>query len=321
MTLLQHLLHLTNFKSPLLRTLVPSVSAVIAIQTAFAVPSIAAQSDRFYDFSGALTYVAVSALSLYLPVLRGKVLASGQTAAAYGNKAGGLGLGMGLGMGWNWRQVVLSGAVCLWAVRLGTYLFSRVLQEGKDSRFDKIKTSPSRYAVAYAVQAVWISVCALPVIAVNAVPAAAFAGMGLRVTDLLGLGLFVGGITIEAVADAQKARWLGEKRGKVHDEQFLTRGLWSKSRHPNYFGESTLWTGIATAAAGVLVSSPVRAALGLSPAAALAVCFASPAFVTFLLLRVSGVPLSEKKYDKRFGDNKEYLEWKRNTPKFFPKLF
>lgn len=70
-----------------------------------------------------------------------------------------------------------------------------------------------------------------------------------------------------------------------------------------------------------MMSQPVKAALGLSTASAVALCYISPAFVTFLLLRVSGVPLSEKKYDKRFGDRKDYQEWKKNTPKFFPKLF
>jgi len=107
MTLLQHLLHLTNFKSPVLRTVVPSVSAVVAIQTAFAVPSIAAQSDRFYDFSGALTYIAVSALSLYLPALRARYSSAGAPGLPSLAKAG----------GWNWRQVVLSGAVGIWATR------------------------------------------------------------------------------------------------------------------------------------------------------------------------------------------------------------
>jgi len=94
-----------------------------------------------------------------------------------------------------------------------------------------------------------------------------------------------------------------------------------RSRHPNYFGESTLWTGIATTSAGVLLSRPVLGALSLSPAAALSLCAVSPAFVTFLLLKVSGIPLSEEKYDKRFGDRKDYQEWKENTPKFFPKIF
>ena len=106
MTPLQTLLHLTNFQgqSPLLSTIVPSVSAAFAIQAACAAPSIAYRSDRFYDLSGAATYVAVSAFSLWLPSLRAK----------YGYLSGG---GGGGGRVFHWRQVVLCGAVGIWAVR------------------------------------------------------------------------------------------------------------------------------------------------------------------------------------------------------------
>lgn len=174
-------------------------------------------------------------------------------------------------------------------------------------------------------------------ILVNALPRAAFAlsassapalASAPYLTDLLGLALFAFGLLFEITADRQKARWVADKKAKKHDEDFLTHGLWAKSRHPNYFGEATLWTGIAVAAAGVLVRQPAQAALGLSGLGAgmagkvlvTGLCAASPAFVTFLLLKVSGVPLSEDKYDKRYGDREDYQRWKRETPMFVPKL-
>ncbi|KAM7202527.1 Protein of unknown function (DUF1295) domain containing protein [Rhypophila sp. PSN 637] len=323
MTVISTLLHLTNYKSPLLQTLVPSVAASFTIQAAFAVPSIIAQSEKFYDFSGSLTYLTVTALSLYLPSLRAKLATTG---------AGGIGslssflaspfLKSAAAGGLGWRSIVLSGAVTIWAVRLGSFLFQRILQDGKDSRFEEIKKSPPRFAGAWTAQATWVSLCLLPVIAVNSIPASAVAATSaVKLTDILGLSLYAGGLLFEVVADRQKSQWAKERKEKVHDEEFLTGGLWSVSRHPNYFGESTLWTGIATTALGVLMSSPVKAAMDLSTPAAAALCFASPAFVTFLLTKVSGVPLSEKKYDKKFGDRKEYQEWKKNTPMYFPKLF
>lgn len=117
MALVQKLLHLTNFSSPFLRTVVPSVSAAFAIQAAFAVPSIVAQTERFYDFSGAITNISIVALSLYLPALRAKYAGGAATAAGralpslltpFTNPAA---------AGLNWRQVALTGFVTLWAAR------------------------------------------------------------------------------------------------------------------------------------------------------------------------------------------------------------
>lgn len=144
-------------------------------------------------------------------------------------------------------------------------------------------------------------------------------------TDLLGLAIFVFGLSFEIIADRQKSQWSKEKKEKKHSEEFLTRGLWSKSRHPNYFGEVTLWSGIALTAGGLLVRNPAQVGLGLSglggKVLVAGMCAVSPAFVSFLLLKVSGVPLSENKYDKRYGNRKDYREWKENTPMFVPKFW
>jgi len=186
-----------------------------------------------------------------------------------------------------------------------------------------------------------VSLCTLPVVLVNALPRAAFvpspasAAAAAATTalaaapyavELLGLALFVAGLGLEVAADRQKSRWVADKKAKRHSEEFLTTGLWSRSRHPNYFGEITLWTGIAVAAAGVLNRAPAQAALGLGGGVAgralvTTLCAASPAFVAFLLLKVSGVPLSEKKYDRKYGDREEYKRWKRETPVLVPKFF
>lgn len=122
MTISSTLLHLTNFRNPFLRTLIPSVTAAFAIQAAVAVPSIFAQSERFYDLSGSLTYLSVTALSLYLPTLRARAAGKLTTAAwpslrdAFTGNAGANGL--------NWRQVVLSAAVGVWALRcISSFLF------------------------------------------------------------------------------------------------------------------------------------------------------------------------------------------------------
>lgn len=291
--LVNALLHATNFRNPFLRTLIPSIGLAYGLQAAVAIPSILASSERFYDASGSVTYIACTALSLYLPTLRARYASTALSSApAWPSLLASLTSKGGVNA-WNWRQVVLSAAVTIWATRLGSFLYSRITSEdGRDSRFDSIRGSAPKFLGAFFAQATWVSLCLLPVLAVNSIPATALAALPFfTITDILGLLLYVGGITFEATADRQKSQWMKEKKEKKHSEEFLTRGLWSKSRHPNYFGESTLWTGIATAAAGVMLSRAGQAGMGFSgsPAArlgALAMAGVSPAFVTFLLLKV-----------------------------------
>lgn len=118
MTLLQTLLRATAFRNPLLRTLAPTLALAYGIQTAVAIPSIAAQTEKYYDLSGSLTYLSCVGASLALPYVR---------ARAAGSAAGGLAeyLGKSAGAGeggvWWWRQAVLSAAVGVWAVRCMWY--------------------------------------------------------------------------------------------------------------------------------------------------------------------------------------------------------
>lgn len=146
MALLHTLLNITNFRSPLLRTIVPSVATAIALQTAVAVPSVAFQTERFYDLSGSLTYLAVGALSLYLPALRARSVMPDMRLpsllapfkAAVGGGAGVTVLG--------WRQVLLTGAVTLWAMRRESSLHSRFNRTTRtDSRPQSAHISSSAF--------------------------------------------------------------------------------------------------------------------------------------------------------------------------------
>jgi len=206
-------------------------------------------------------------------------------------------------------------------------LFARISADGEDSRSRDIRGSPLKFFGAFTIQATWVSLCLMPVLAINALPASTFAALGtaVSITDLIGLFLYVGGLGFEVTADRQKSAWVREKKDKINEEDFLTRGLWSKSQHPSYFSESMLWTGIATPAASILTSGAGMAGMDLSAglageATALMAAGISPTFVTFLLLKVSGVLLSENKYDEKYGDREDYKKWKRETPMFIPKL-
>ncbi|RFU73032.1 hypothetical protein TARUN_9227 [Trichoderma arundinaceum] len=342
MTLLNLFLRITNFHSPLLRAVAPCFATAFAIQGAVAIPSILAGSERFFDLSGSATFLAVGALSLYLPALRARAAAYAAGAkklpglpnpfemlrgGAHASAQAGAGADVAAGL-LSWRQLVLTGMTAAWAMRLGSFLFHRIITAGHDSRFDSIRHNPARFSGAFFFQAVWVSLQLMPMIMLNAVPASVLASAIPTViaTDVIGISIWLAGFAYEVLADAQKSKWQREKKLKLHDEEFLTSGLFSKSRFPNYFGEITLWTGLATATTGILARLPIQQTLGLSggPLGILAtstLSFVSPAFAAFLLVKVSGIPLSEAKYDKRYGDRKDYQEWKKNTPRLIPRFW
>ncbi|KAI5808065.1 hypothetical protein DFH27DRAFT_294377 [Peziza echinospora] len=301
--------------STLLSNLLPVVGLAYGLQIASAIPSIYYKSDVYYDLSGSLTYLACTGLSLALPAIRrargnvpaaGKVLYSGYTS--FGGVHG--------------RQLLLSGLVGIWATRIGSYLYIRAKQSGGDPRFEKIKQSPPKFLTAFLVQATWVTIVSLPVLTINSLPLTIHTPKFPNTFDLLGLTIFLSGFLFEIIADRQKSNWVAAKQNKKHNEDFISSGLWSLSRHPNYAGEITLWCGVAVIAGlgGGLVGEVGKRYLSGGRMMGLAIAGISPLFTTFLLTKVSGIPLTEKKYDAKYGEKKEYQEWKKNTPVLWPKM-
>ena len=183
------------------------------------------------------------------------------------------------------RGMLVAGMVVIWALRLSSFLFLRISKAGKDSRFDVIKTRPARFLMAWTLQGLWViltAACALAIITGGA-------SVTLGPVALVGIAVWTFGMWFEIMADRQKSSFNADP---VNKGTFITTGLWSRSRHPNYFGEIVLWAGVAI----------------------------SPVFVTFLLTRVSGVPMLEKKADDRWGGQEDYEAHKQRTPLLVPKL-
>ena len=128
-------------------------------------------------------------------------------------------------------------------------------------------------------------------------------GTAMGPVEWAGFALWGSGFLIEGVADRQK-RLFRERHGA---EAFITSGLWSRSRHPNYFGEILLWCGVA------LVALPVMEGWQH-------VTLVSPIFVYLLLARVSGIPLLERKARRLWGDDPAYQHYLASTPVLFPSL-
>jgi len=124
-------------------------------------------------------------------------------------------------------------------------LLQRVIKTGGDSRFNKLKkkvgtsdtsltSEPTAFFGFWVGQATWVSLVALPVFAVNAIPPALQPALCWK--DFFGIAVWVTGFLTEVIADRQKSQWRKERDAKEHNEEWITRGLWAKSRHPNYFG-------------------------------------------------------------------------------------
>lgn len=173
------------------------------------IPAFIYRSERFYDLTGAATYIIIT------------VFMAAQATDP--------------------RALLLAALIILWAIRLGSFLFLRVCRAGSDSRFDQIKHSFPRFFLTWTLQGLWVimtSAAALAAMASSkAVPLGGFA--------MIGLLLWLIGFTVEVIADEQKRRFRLNPNNK---DRFITRGLWAWSRHPNYFGEIVLWCGIAVIA-------------------------------------------------------------------------
>jgi steroid 5-alpha reductase family enzyme len=247
-----------------------SVSLVFIIQWLVFIPAYLFQTEKFFDLTGSLTYITVTTIALVFS----------QSVDA--------------------RSILLWALVTIWALRLGTFLFGRIRKAGKDDRFDEIKPSFIRFLNVWTIQALWITFTA----AAALVAITSTTRRGLDTFAVIGFLVWAFGFAFEVIADSQKSRFNADPHNKG---KFIQTGLWSRSRHPNYFGEIVLWIGIAIIALPVLRGWQWVAMI-------------SPIFVTLLLTRVSGVPLLEAKADKKWGGQTDYEMYKKNTPVLIPHL-
>ncbi len=248
-----------------------AVALAFIIQWIVFIPAFLLQSEKFFDLTGSLTYITVITVTLIM---------SGAPDA---------------------RAILVFALVLVWAARLGTFLFRRVKKAGKDDRFDEIKPSLLSFLNVWTIQGLWITLT----LAAALVAITSSTRKGIDVFAILGLLIWILGFGIEVVADLQKSRFNANPANKG---KFINTGLWSRSRHPNYFGEITLWVGIAVIALPVLQGWQWVALI-------------SPLFVTLLLTKVSGIPLLEEKADKKWGGQEDYEAYKKKTPVLIPKFW
>ena len=244
------------------------VFLAFAIQWVAFIPAYVFQTEKFYDLTGSLTYLSVIWVSL------------ASTSEVFTKLNG--------------ANIAIVLLITMWALRLGTFLFLRIHKDGEDKRFRSIKPSATQFFMTWTLQGLWVSLCSM--CALTALSSET--GVIVNAFFYIGLGLFVFGFSTEVIADKQKSKFrsIPENRDK-----FITTGLWAKSRHPNFFGEIVLWTGIA-----VMSFSSLEGLQYLT--------LISPIFTYLLLVYVSGVRMLEARADKKWGGDEEYIKYKSETP-------
>jgi len=226
------------------------------------------QTEKFFDLTGSLTYITVTTIALLLSPVKDA------------------------------RSMLLAGLVLVWAARLGSFLFQRIKAAGEDRRFRELKTSFSRFLLTWTLQGLWVTFSLAAALAVIT----SLKRVEFGIFGVIGLLFWLVGFGFESIADSQKSKF---KADPANEGKFIQTGLWSWSRHPNYFGEIVLWIGVAIIALPVLTGWQW-------------VTMISPVFVFFLLTRISGVPMLEKRADEKWGGQEDYEAYKANTSILIP---
>lgn len=194
-------------------------------------------------------------------------------------------------------HIILLVMTAAWSARLGAFLLYRILRVGKDQRFDGVRENFLKFGKFWLGQAVAAWVIMLPSI---------FAFETSAETSLLalvGVCVWAVGLTIETQADLQKIMF---RNNPANKGKWIASGLWKYSRHPNYFGEITIWFGVYLYALSVL------------PFAQAAVGIVSPLLIASILIFVSGIPPLEKYADEKWGNVKAYRRYKAQTSILVP---
>lgn len=253
---------------------VEAVLIAFIIQWAAFIPAYAFQTEKFYDLTGTLTYLTVTWYTLYM------------SSEKFTNLNG--------------ASIAIVLFISLWAIRLGSFLFSRIHKDGEDKRFRTIKPSATQFFMTWTLQGLWVSLCSM--CALTAISSES--GVVVNAFYYLGVVLFIYGFYTEVKADNEKSKFRSVPENR---DKFITTGLWAKSRHPNYFGEIVLWAAIA------VISLPSLTGLQY-------ITLISPIFTYVLLVHVSGVRMLEARGQKKWGHLEEYKAYQKSTPMLFPKL-
>ena len=186
--------------------------------------------------------------------------------------------------------------VLIWALRLGSYLFIRILKIGHDERFDQIRVNPLSFFAFWLMQGLTCALVSFPTIAIFKLEASQ-----VNIVFVLMVILSLSGLLLETIADAQKFKFKNS-----FPKKFMHSGVWKKIRHPNYTGELMFWWGLFFA--GLSLGIHWGTIVG-------------PLWMSLIILRFSGVPILVKKWELTYGNLEEFQEYKKNSWILIPYVY
>ena len=247
----------------------------IAVALAFVInwiafiPAYLKQTEKFFDLMGGISFISVVIVAVILsPVVDG-------------------------------RSWLVFGMVVVWALRLSSFLYKRVHAAGEDRRFREIKVSFPRFLLTWTLQGIWVSFS----LAAGLAAITSEKRMAIGAYAITGFLVWLFGFVFEVISDSQKSKFKADPENKG---KFINTGLWSWSRHPNYFGEIVLWIGVAIVALPILQGWQW-------------ITMISPIFITILLTKISGIPMLENRADEKWGGQDDYEDYKASTSVLIPR--
>jgi steroid 5-alpha reductase family enzyme len=239
------------------------------------IPSFFYKTEKFYDITGTVAYMSILITTAYLlSIIKNEVVLL--------------------------RSILSIIFVMIWAIRLGAFLFTRVIKVGEDKRFEDAKKSFSKFLMFFNISALWVFLTVVNVLTM-------IINNSDSITDIffiIGFSIAIIGLIIEVVADRQKRKF---RMNISNKGEFIRSGLWSISRHPNYFGEILIWLGISFSTLPILSGWQF-------------ITLISPIFVILLLTKVSGINLLETAADEKWALDKNYQDYKEKTSVLIPFL-
>ena len=255
--------------------LILCMSLSFIIHWLFFLPSFIMKTEKFYDITGTFAYLIIVFTALFLTRI------STQEPLSL-------------------RTIICSSFIIIWSLRLGLFLLVRVINVGEDKRFAKAKKSFSKFFMFFSISALWVFLTtanSLTMIINNS-------SMSNDLFFMIGFSISLTGFILEVIADRQKKLF---RLNYLNKGRFITTGLWSVSRHPNYLGEIMIWVGMSITSFPVLIGWQF-------------ITLISPIFVIILLTKISGVNLLEEQADMTWGSENSYQMYKKVTPVLVPFL-